>query len=410
MRPEIHRERTGAHGAYPVLKGKKIGLVATVPYHLVNQLKHQAEFLRDIGMAVTLISSGGPEVSKIETGPRLRYEIIDIPRSLSFIRDILALFKLYRVFLKYRFDIVHSTTPKGGLLTALSAFAARMPIRLHTFTGQRWITLKGWLRQASRMADRLIGILDTKCYADSQGQAKFLVSEGIITPRKIAVIGPGSLAGVDLDRFEPGNYPWLLKQQLRKSLSIAASSKVILFVGRITSDKGIGELISAFQRLLGLNYETDLILAGPQDKDCGGNCSLDLNIGSPCPRVHYVGNTNYPEKYMAISDIFCLPSYREGFGTVVIEAAAAGLPTVGTAIYGLADTIIDGETGILIPPRDNGALLEALIRLLDNPDELKKMGRAAKKRCYEIFDANKINERVVEEYARLLGAKTTRNY
>lgn len=387
------------------LCGLKIGLIATVSYHLVSQLGGQAEYLRGLGMSVVLVSSAGPEIDKIQTKENLRYEIVEIPRSLSPMRDMVALIRLMQLFFRHRFDLVHSTTPKAGLLTALAAFIAMVPIRFHTFTGQPWVTLKGPLRWASRMADRLIGILDTKCYADSGSQARFLIAEGIISPRKMAVIGHGSLAGVDLGRFNPDRWPPSTRQEHRGELSVSASSTLLIFVGRITPDKGISELLEAFSGLLAMNYDVDLLLVGPQDRDRGGAGSLDLSQAEKSPRIHAIGYSDCPERYLAIADIFCLPSYREGFGTVVMEAAAMGLPTVGTAIYGLTDAVADGETGILVPPRDAGALREALRRLLDCPDERIRMGRAARQRCFELFDAAKINAGVAEEYQNIVQSR-----
>lgn len=393
-----------ATGVNP-LKGLKIGLIATVSYHLVSQLGGQAEYLRGLGMSVVLVSSAGPETAKIRNGEDLQYEIVEIPRSLSPLRDMVALVRLTQLFFRHRFDLVHSTTPKAGLLTALAAFTAMVPIRLHTFTGQPWVTLRGPLRWASRMADRLIGFLDTKCYADSGSQARFLIDEGIIPPRKMAVIGHGSLAGVDLGRFDPVRWSPAAKREHRRELSVSASSTLIIFVGRITPDKGISELLEAFSGLLALNCDVDLLLVGPQDKDRGGTGSLDLSEAEKCPRIHAIGYSACPERHLAVADIFCLPSYREGFGTVVMEAAAMGLPTVGTAIYGLTDAVADGETGILVPPRDSGALRDALGRLLERPDERIRMGKAARQRCLDLFDAAKVNAAVAEEYRNVLQTK-----
>jgi len=387
------------------LSGLKICRLATVPYFMVFQLKIQAEYLRDLGMQVVLVSSSGLEWSQIRAGGGLSAEIIPIPRSLSPWKDFIALVRLIRFFIMQRFDIVHSTTPKAGLLTAIAAFLARVPVRLHTFTGQPWVALKGPMRWGSRSADRLIGILDTRCYADSGSQAKFLVDEGIISTGKLAVIGKGSLAGVDTKRFDPDRWSPLQKQKIRDEIGLAPSARVLIFIGRISQDKGIAELIGAFSELLRLQYDLELLLVGPHDQDCGGAGFLDLSEAKQCRRIHYTGYTECPERYLAVADIFCLPSYREGFGTVVIEAAAMGLPTVGTAIYGLTDAVVDGETGILVPPRDQQTLQKAFQRLLDNPDTLKSMGKAARSRCLQFFDSRVVNEGVAEEYARLLKMK-----
>ena len=387
------------------LNGLKICRLATVPYFMVFQLKTQAEYLRDLGVQVVLVSSSGPEWSQLRTGDGLSAEIIPIPRSLSPWKDLVALVRLTQFFIKRRFDIVHSTTPKAGLLTAIAAFLARVPVRLHTFTGQPWVALKGPMRWGSRTADKLIGFLDTRCYADSGSQAKFLVDEGIISADKLAVIGKGSLAGVNTKRFDPDRWSPLQKQKIRDEIGLASSARVLIFIGRISQDKGIVELIAAFSELLRLQYDVDLLLVGPHDQDCGGAGFLDLSVAKQCQRIHYTGYTECPERYLAVADIFCLPSYREGFGTVVIEAAAMGLPTVGTAIYGLTDAVVDGETGILVPPRDQQALQKALQRLLDNPDILKSMGKAARSRCLQYFDSRVVNEGVAEEYVCILNMK-----
>ena len=387
------------------LRGLKICRIATVPYFMVSQLKSQAEFLRNLGMQVMLVSSAGQEWSQIHTDNGLRIKVINIPRALSPWQDFIALFRLTLFFFKHRFEIVHSTTPKAGLLCAVASFIAGVPIRLHTFTGQSWITLKGIMRWAGRLADRMIGLLNTKCYADSRSQADFLIAEHIIPAEKLSVIGHGSLAGVDMERFNPDRWLVSQKQAFRNSLGIGSSSKIIIFVGRISPDKGIAELVTAFCELLRMDYDVSLLLVGPHDKDCGGESSPDLNEIEQCSRIHYIGYTECPEKYLAIADIFCLPSYREGFGTVVIEAAAMGLPTVGTAIYGLTDAVVDGVTGLLVPPRDVTALIKALKYPLDHPDELKKMGVAARDRCFQYFNAEVVNREVAQEYLNLLRVK-----
>jgi glycosyltransferase involved in cell wall biosynthesis len=167
----------------------------------------------------------------------------------------------------------------------------------------------------------------------------------------------------------------------------------------------MAELIDAFRGLLSAGYDVDLLLVGPHDRERGGISVFDLDDALQCPRIHYLGYAPQPEKYLAISDIFCLPSYREGFGTVVIEAAAMGLPTVGTAIYGLTDAVADGETGLLVPPRDARALEAAFRRMLDHPEERARMGQAARRHCFELFEKSRVNAQVAAEYARILEMK-----
>lgn len=384
------------------LTNKKIARIATVPYAIATQIGDQVSYLNDLGMQVVIISAGGPELSRFPFSESLRHECIDIPRTISPWRDILALVKLLKIFRKHRFDLIHSTTPKAGLLSAVAGFLAKIPIRLHTFTGQPWVNRKGIVRLVTRMCDKIIGYLNTKCYADSGSQRKFLIDEGIIPEHKIAVIGAGSLAGVDLTRFDPSRWSYEEKAVLRKQLNLNHNSKVLIFVGRITKDKGIVELTEAVCSLLKTGYNIDLVLLGPLDQDRGGEGSLSLGQIVRSPRIHYVGYTDCPEKYLAISDIFCLPSYREGFGTVVIEAAAMGVPCVGSRIYGLTDAILDGQTGILAPPQDAASLENGLKQLLDNPEFSKRMGQNARERVIMEFDSRIVNEKTALEYEHLL--------
>ena len=377
-----------------------------MPFFIVAHLKRQVEYLKDIGMEVVIVSSDGPERKKIRLDKRLRYYSIEIPRNINFLKDFSALIRLLQFFRQQNFDIIHSTTPKAGLLAAVAGYLAGAPIRLHTWTGQQWVTFSSTKRIVSRMADRLIGFLDTHCYADSRSQMKFLVKEGIIKKEKISVVGENSLSGVDLERFDPARWTPEKKRCIREGLSISTKSKIIIFVGRITKDKGIFELVNAFEALLKQGYDAVLLLVGPFDQERGGLATIsgaDINRNQ---RIRLVGYSEKPEQYLAIADIFCLPSYREGFGTVVIEAAAMGLPSVGTRIDGIVDAIVDGETGILVSPMDENALMEALKLLIDNSELRSIMGQKARRRCIRHFSMESINRALAEEYARLLANRT----
>lgn len=383
------------------LTGIKVCRLATVPFFLLSQLKTQAEFLQGNGFKVTMVSSCGPEVEALKHAS-IEHATIDIPRSISPWRDVLALWNLYRFFRKQQFDVVHSTTPKAGLLASIASLVAGTPVRLHTFTGQQWVSMVGLTRFVSRLADRLIGLLNTRCYADSRSQRQFLVSEGLIASGQIKVIGHGSLAGVDLVRFDSDRWSEEEKSQIKKKLRLSQTAKILIFIGRISREKGVFELLDAFRQVREDNkYEVELLLLGPLDNDCGGSGSVGREVLA-AEGVHYIGYTDMPEKYLVISDLLCLPSYREGFGTVVIEAAAMGVPVLGTRINGLIDAVEDGKTGVLVPVINEQVLCKSLCNLLDNPHVINKLGEAARKRCRHLFDANFIGALVAKEYRDLL--------
>ncbi len=379
----------------------KLARVSASPYFVASQLPAQLDAIVCSGIEVTVISSDGPELEKLRLGaspPRII--TIEIARSISVIKDIRALWMLFRLFRREHFDIVHSTNPKAGLLTAIAGILAGVPVRLHTFTGQPWVNLQGPMRVLAHLSDSLVARLNTHCYADSQSQRQFLVDRHVVLPEWVSVIGAGSIAGVDLVRFNAGRFTDQDRIQVRRNLGIPLDAPVLLFVGRITADKGVSELLAAFQEIKKTGSSAHLVFVGPFDTERGGGEITRTDIDA-LPDTHLVGYTGQPEVYMAIADILCLPSYREGFGTVVIEAAAMGIPTVGTDIYGLSDAVVNEETGILVPPRDSTALGQALSSLLKDLLRCRAMGNAARCRVEQLFDAKKINEGVILEYRRL---------
>jgi hypothetical protein len=182
--------------------GIRLARISTVPYFVVSQLAGQLDAIVRSGIEVTVITSDGPELSKLKSSalpPRII--TVEIARSISLVKDVRALWRLFCLFRRERFDIVHSTTPKAGLIAAVAGLFAGVPVRLHTFTGQPWVSLHGPLRWVARWSDSLIGRLNTQCYADSESQRKFLIEQGVISPQRVSVIGAGSVAGVDLERF-----------------------------------------------------------------------------------------------------------------------------------------------------------------------------------------------------------------
>lgn len=387
------------------LSGIRIARISTVPFFVVTQLKHQIAMLGQSGALVTVVTSAGAGMEVLRDMGGVRCEIIDIRRAISPGRDALALLRLFLFFRKNRTQIAHSTTPKAGLLTAIAAFLAGVPVRLHTFTGQPWVGMGGVKGRLARLSDVLVGRLNTRCYADSPSQRQFLIDHQILGADRLGVIGAGSLAGVDIHRFDRTRFSQADRASLRRSLGIPDAAPVLLFVGRITEEKGVRELLRAFGVLKLRFPQAHLILVGPADAESGVDGSISQEDITRLGDVHSVGYTDSPETYMAIADVLCLPSYREGFGTVVIEAAAMEVPTVGSDIYGLTDAVVHEETGLLVPPKSTEALVTALNRMLDSKSLRTCMGEAARRRAQALFDAEKVNLQIAQEYGALLHSK-----
>jgi len=385
-----------------LLSGIRIARISTVPFFVLTQLKHQIEVICASGASVTIITSEGPELAALQALTGVTCKPIKIPRSIAPLRDVVALLRLFLMFKRDKIDIAHSTTPKAGLLTAVAAYFAGVPVRMHTFTGQPWVNMRGPVRWLTRSSDWLIGKLNTRCYADSESQRQFLIAQGVVSAQNLSVIGAGSLAGVDLTRFNQTRFSDQQRIKLRCDLGIPANVPILLFMGRITIEKGVRELMTAFRQLKSAGNAVHLVLAGPLDSGSGVVQEISRHEIEGVAGAHIVGYTECPETYMSIADILCLPSYREGFGTVVIEAAAMGVPAVGTDIYGLSDAVVNGETGVLVPPRDATALATALAKLLGNEKLRVEMGHAAKLRSEVLFDANLIDGKLIQECCDLL--------
>jgi glycosyltransferase involved in cell wall biosynthesis len=238
---------------------KKILFVATVSYPFNTQLNQLILFLQEEGWDTHVLCSDKPNIQGISFHP------LNIAREISPIRDITSLFRLFLFLKRNDFSIVHSFNPKSGLLCSIAAKLAGNPIRLHTFTGQVWATLTGLKKMLVKYSDKVIGILSSKCYCDSFSQKEFLVKEKVIFPEKLTVLAKGSLSGVDLKRFNRARFQEEELAEFRKQLNLSSKDFVLLFVGRITRDKGIKELIDAYQVLKVQYSNMKLLVVGPEE-------------------------------------------------------------------------------------------------------------------------------------------------
>lgn len=330
-------------------------------------------------------------------GIKARLILLPIERKPSPWRDMLVLYQLFRLFRREHFDIVHSHMPKTGLLAMLASKLAGVPLRLHTFTGQVWANKRGWKRTALKMFDKLIVALSTHILVDSPSQRDFLVAEGVLRQSKGEVIGHGSICGVDSRRFRPDAQ---VRDAIRAELGIKTGQTVILFLGRLNRDKGILDLAAAFADIATRRGDVELVLVGAEEDVPFAR--VQEICGASRDRLRRVSFTPVPERYMAAADIFCLPSYREGFGQVIIEAAASGVPTVASRIYGITDAVEDGKTGWLFPAGDVAALTGNLLTLVENQALRHSMGEIARVRALELFASEKITGELVNLYEMIM--------
>ena len=326
-------------------------------------------------------------------------KIIHIPlaRKVSIVSDIKCFYVLTIFFLRENFDSVHSFTPKAGLLGMSSAFFVRVPRRFHTFTGQIWSNQSGLYRFFFKHVDWLIAKFATFIFADSASQIRFLLKEGVCKPGKITMLGAGSISGVDLSRFKPNT---LVREQLRKELGVSERDCVYLFVGRLCRDKGLFDLLAAFTKIRAKHANTVLWVVGPDEE---GVIALAKELFPEVYRlIKWIGPTFSPERYMQATDVLLLPSYREGFGSVIIEAAACQLPTIAYRIDGVIDAVVDGKTGILVEVGNINELEQQMELLLNNLALRKELGQFAKERVCNEFSSKIVSVAWLNFYEDIL--------
>lgn len=378
---------------------KKICIVATVPFAIIVFMREHIAKLSQF-YEVTLISSGDESELIGVLNDRVKFISVNIERRVSILSDILAFCSLVRVFYVQRFDCVHSLMPKSALLAMLAARLVNTPRRVHIFTGQVWSTKTGLAKLALKWLDRLLSACATHLLADSPSQRDFLIAEKIAKPGKIEVLGEGSISGVDINRFKMNEVERL---NIRKKFGIAENEVAFLYLARLTRAKGIVDLVEAFVGIASTMPDAHLIVIGPDEE--GLLSKLQESWSAFKDRIHRLEYTHQPENYMSAADVFCLPSYREGFSLATIQAAGVGLPAIVSRIYGLTDAVQSGVTGIFHEAGEIAQIQAALKLLYADTNLRKKMGEAAQRRAYENFSQDLVVEEMRLFYERILAPR-----
>lgn len=320
---------------------------------------------------------------------------LKIHRKISPFKDVLTLFSLIRIFCRNKYNAVHSVTPKAGLLSLFASAVVFIPVRIHIFTGQPWATKTGISRWLLRFVDKFMTRLATHILVDSNSQRDFLRKEGVVSEGHAAVLANGSICGVDLDRFHPD---LIVRNQIRSQFFISEDSIIFLFLGRLTREKGVLDLAKAFSNLK--NEKCWLMVVGPDEEGMRPLISDLCDVSKH--RLVFTGETDRPEKFMMAADALCLPSYREGFGSVIIEAAATGIPSIASNIYGITDAIVDHNTGLLHEPADIQQLTTAMSLFVGNDQVRRELGQNARERAMTLFSQQKVSSAWVDFYKWVL--------
>ena len=343
------------------------------------------------------VSSPGDRLDTLAAREGVRTVAVPMERHISPLKDLKSLWRLLRVFRRERPAMVHSMTPKAGLLSMMAAWICRVPVRLHTFTGLVFPTATGLTQKILVFTDRLTCACATHIVPEGEGVRNDLTSYRI-TAKPLKVLGHGNVRGIDLERFDPS-----LPEVMDSAAKIRKEGVfTFIFIGRLVRDKGINELVSAFTELNREIPDTRLILVGEQESELDPLSPETMESISGCASIEAVGRQNDVRPWLAASDALAFPSYREGFPNVVIEAGAMGLPSVVTDINGSREIVSHGVNGVIIPTRDRDALLTAMRNMIGQREDTAKMAAAARPMVAGRFEQSFVRKCLKDYYREIL--------
>ena len=378
---------------------KKVIRTSTIPLSLDILLKGQLRFLNQY-YEIIAVSGEGQHLRNVEQREGVHVFPVAMQRNVSPVRDLVSLWMLYRFFRREKPDFVHSITPKAGLLSMAAAFFAGVPLRLHTFTGLIFPYREGISKKVLILTDSLLCFFATHIYPEGIGVRNDLINYKI-THKNLKVIANGNINGIDPDYFNPSLFTHDQRLLLREKSGIGAGDFVFVFVGRITGDKGITELVKAFLQFAAETGRVKLLLVGPQEPDLDPLPDEIIREIISNKNIISTGFQDDVRPWLAVADVMVFPSYREGFPNVVMQAGAMGLPCIVTNINGSNEIIINGENGIIIPLKDTQATYSAMKRIADDTELFSKLRQNSRQMIISRYDQQMVWKEILAEYKRI---------
>lgn len=338
--------------------------ITTVPISLRILLKGQLEYMSEHGFEVLAVSASGPDVAALHVPHR----VVPFTRAITPFRDLMALFALIRIIRQFRPEVVHTHTPKAGLLGMLAAWFCGIRVRIHTIGGVPWLEYHGFRRKLLRKMEELTIRCSTDILVNSYNLRGHLLREFPRMRRELLVLGAGSSNGIDLDHFRSTESLSHQAAQLRTALGIENSDIVFCFIGRLVLHKGVVELVEAFDRVRKQHPRVRLFLVGPWEQEreplpAEVVARIHLGEGIAAP-----GRIDDVRPWLAASQVFVLPTWREGFPNVLLQAGCMGVPVIATDINGCNEIVASADHGTLIPPKQVDALVQAMLRAVEHPE------------------------------------------
>lgn len=382
---------------------KKLFRVSTAAISLNILLEGQLKYFSD-KYDVTAISSDGDELHAVGSREEVSTKAIRMERKISIFRDLKSLWDLFWYLRKERPQIVHSISPKAGLLSMIAAKYAGVPVRIHTFTGLIFPYKTGFFRTVLLLMDRVLCLHATHIIPEGNG-VKNDLKNFKVTAKPLHVLAKGNVNGIDYDYFSRKNVTEDTLQNLRKALGIQPDDFVFVFIGRLVGDKGINELVKAFAAISKVSENAKLLLVGPYENKLDPLQKETLKEIELNPRIITTGFVRDVRPYLAVSHALSFPSYREGFPNVVMQAAAMDLPSVVTDINGCNEIIEHRHNGLIIPPKNTEALQNAMTTMMKDTELLKELGKNARSSILK-FDRESVWLALEHEYERAFQSRS----
>lgn len=385
------------------MNNKKICIITTISSSIKSFFLEQIEYLGQNGYEVTVICDNDSEFKSI-LGSNVKYIPVKMKRGLDFVGSIRAIKEMIKIFKENQFDIIQYSTPNAALYASIASKISGAKIRLYHNMGFRYAASVGIKRKILKLLEKITCVLSTEVQPVSFSNLEFGIKEKLFTKNKARVIWNGSTGGVDLNKFNiHKKVEW--KNEICSRHNIDQNKFIFGFVGRITRDKGINELLEAYRNLILNNKDTILVLVGNEEYVSSLNNEL-YSWAKSREEILFVGSSDEVYKYFSIFDVLILPSYREGFGNVVIEAQAMGVPVIVSDIPGPTDAMIKDETGLIVIKENSEDLLEKMKYMYTNKSVCNYMGDRAYKYIKNSFDSKELVKHILADKNRILNLKT----